>query len=72
LPSTVEDEFKEFQYYVHFERISFRCEDFRKSTDRGFHKDKLTTEARFKACKMIINEYHPEIEVIGVFWARTI
>ena len=34
--------------------------------------DVLTSGAHFKACKRLIKEHHPNLEVVGVFWARAI
>lgn len=34
--------------------------------------DVITSGAHFKACKRLIREHCPEIEVAGVFWARAI
>jgi hypoxanthine phosphoribosyltransferase len=34
--------------------------------------DVITSGSRFKACKQIILEYHPDARVIGVFWGRTV
>lgn len=34
--------------------------------------DVITTGSHFKACQKIILEHHPDIEIIGIFWAKTI
>lgn len=34
--------------------------------------DLLTTGSHFKACQRLILEHHPEMEVIGIFWAKAI
>lgn len=34
--------------------------------------DVITTGGHFKACKAVILEHHPNVEVIGVFWSRTV
>jgi hypothetical protein len=34
--------------------------------------DVITTGAHFKACQQLIREHHSEIEIVGLFWARTI
>jgi hypoxanthine-guanine phosphoribosyltransferase len=34
--------------------------------------DVLTWGCHFKACQRMILEHHPEIEIVGIFWAKTI
>jgi len=34
--------------------------------------DVITRGTHFKACQRILWEYHPRLEVIGIFWTRTV
>jgi len=34
--------------------------------------DVLTSGAHFRACKRLIQEHHPNVRVVGVFWAKTV
>lgn len=34
--------------------------------------DVITSGASYKACKKIIHEHYPNLEVYGVFWAVTV
>jgi len=34
--------------------------------------DVITTGSHFKACQQFLHEHQPGIDVVGVFWARTI
>jgi predicted amidophosphoribosyltransferase len=37
-----------------------------------FVDDVITTGGHFKACQRMVIEHHPEVNVIGVFWAKTV